>query len=81
MGVKTSKKFSLNLRDFKNGSLVAMITPVAYLVQQSIDQGNLHFNWKQLGMAALSGLIGYLFKNFLTPAQTIITHDDKPIKE
>lgn len=64
-----------------HGAFVAVVTPVVVMVQQSIDAGHLEFNWKALGMAAIGGLLAYVFKKFLTPTQTIITHDDKPIKE
>lgn len=69
--MKTSKLFSLNVQDILKAFLIATLTPVIVLVQQWIDKGELHFDWKQLGMAALGGALAYLIKNFLTPAKII----------
>ena len=70
--VTTSKKYSVNWRDILQGLIMATITPVFVLVQNSLDAGILQFNWKQLGMAAVAGLLAYLGKRFFTPTQTII---------
>ena len=69
----TSKQFSLNFKDIAKAALVAVLTPVLVLVQQSIDAGQLTFDWKHLSMAAIGGGCAYLIKNFLTPSQTVTT--------
>ena len=61
-----SKKYSLNWQDLAKGLLIAILTPVIVIIQQSIQAGSLTFNWQQLGMAAVGGLIAYLTKNFFT---------------
>ncbi len=58
---------SLNWNDFGKGLLMAVLTPVLVLVQQSVDAGTLVFNWKALGIAAVAGGVGYLIKNLFTP--------------
>ena len=60
------KRFKLNTRDFLRGLLVAVLTPVFVIVQQSIQLGSLSFNWKAIGMAAVGGFLAYLTKNFFT---------------
>ena len=45
---------------------MAVLVPVMYIIQNSIAAGSLTFNWKEIGIAALSGLIAYLIKNFFT---------------
>lgn len=62
----TSTQFTLNSRDFFRGLIMATIIPVLVVIQQSIAAGDLVFNWKSIGMAAIAGFVGYLLKNFLT---------------
>ena len=61
-----STAFSLQTRDFLRGLVIAIGTSVALVIQQSISVGELTFNWKLIGMAAVGGGISYLLKNFLT---------------
>ena len=72
--VVTSKKFTLNLNDFTRGLLMAVIVPVLAVVMDSLNQGSLTFNVKLITITALSGGIGYLIKNFGTPAKITITN-------
>lgn len=70
--VTTSKKFRLNWQDYVKGIVVAILTPVIFIIQNSLDAGTLSFNWKQIGIAAVAGFVAYLVKNFFTPSQTIV---------
>jgi hypothetical protein len=70
---KTSKQFSLQLNDFWKGLLVAVISPVFTIVIGSLNAGSLTFDWKAIGITALTALLAYLSKNFFTPAQTVIS--------
>jgi len=74
--LETSKKFSLKWMDLLKGALLATLTPVLFLIQQSLAAGELKFDWKHLGMVALGTLIAYLTKNFLTPSQVVLTGED-----
>jgi len=65
--MEQSKLFSLNYADILKGLLMAVITPVLVIIQQSIANGEMTFNWKAIGMAAIAGGVGYLLKNFFTP--------------
>jgi len=69
----TSKKYSLKLRDFLKGGLMAVSVPVLLIIQQSLDKGEFSFNWKQIGMTAVGAFIAYLLKNFLDKPKVIIT--------
>jgi hypothetical protein len=71
--VTTSKKYSLNLTDLSKGLIVAAIAPVVPIIQSSLAAGTFLLPWKAIGIAAASGLVGYLVKNFFTPAQTVVT--------
>jgi hypothetical protein len=63
--MKESGFLKLNLRDFIKGALMAILTPVLFAVQQSLDAGVLTLEWKKLGMIALGAFVGYLIKNWL----------------
>lgn len=78
--VTTSKQFSVNWRDIAKALVIATLTPAVVIIQASIDAGVMTFNWKQIMMAAIAGFVGYLIKNFLTPAQTVITGTPLPKK-
>jgi hypothetical protein len=74
----TAGKGSVNLRDILRGLLIAALTPVIVLIQQSLDAGQLVFNVKALGMAAIGGGLAYIVKNVFSPAQVIIKQKDLP---
>jgi hypothetical protein len=69
--MKQSSLFTLNWNDLVKGLIMAVTTPVVFLIQQTIENGKLVFNWQQIGMAAVAGGLAYLAKNFLTPAQPV----------
>ena len=68
----TSPKF-LGTTDLWKGLLVAVISAVLTVIQNSIAGGTLTFNWKSIGLVALSTGVAYLLKNLFTPPQTTIT--------
>ena len=45
---------------------MAVLTPVYYVISQSVDAGIFLIDWNALKLAAISGLFGYLTKNFFT---------------
>ena len=61
-----SDRFSINWNDLLKGLVIAVILPVLAIVQQSIEQGQLTFNWKLISLTAAGGLVSYLIKNFLS---------------
>jgi hypothetical protein len=68
----TSKFLSLQWRDVLKGFLIAALTPVFTIITTSINQGTLTFNWKAIGLTAISAGLAYLAKNFFEPTQTVI---------
>ena len=70
--VTTSKQFRLNLADFAKAALVAVLTPVIPIVENSIAAGSFTMDWHNIAVAAAGGFVAYLTKNFFTPSQTII---------
>lgn len=75
--MKTSNLYSIDYRDILKAFLMAVLTPVLFIVEQTINSGQLTFNWKQIGMAAVGGGMAYIIKNFFT-ASTIKTAADSP---
>lgn len=69
----TSTQFTLNVRDVLKGLLMAVLTPVILIISQSVNAGSLVFNWHSIAIAALSGGLAYLIKNFFTAPQVIMT--------
>lgn len=61
-----STLYSVNWRDVIKGLVVAILTPVFVIIQQSITAGSLVFDWKAIAIAAVGGLLAYLTKNFFT---------------
>lgn len=68
----TSKFLSLQWRDILKGLLIAVLSPVFTVITQSISQGVLTFDWRAIGLTALSAGMAYIAKNFFEPTQTII---------
>ena len=67
--MKTSKFLSLNTQDFLKALVIASLTPALVILQESLEAGQLIFDWKHMGMAALGGGVAYLIKNFFTGAK------------
>ena len=61
-----SNLFSLNTRDLLNGLVMAVLTPVVFLIEQTVKLGTLTFDWQAIGVAAVAGAASYLVKNFFT---------------
>jgi len=71
--VTSSKQFTLNFRDVLKGLIVAVILPVINVIYESIQAGSFEFDWKRIGLLAAGGFIAYIIKNFLTPAEVVVT--------
>ena len=64
--MKDSNFLSLGAKDILRGLLIAILTPILVLIQQSIEAGNLVFEWKSLLISGVGGGLAYLIKNFFT---------------
>jgi len=69
----TSNLFSLNTQDAIKGLVVSVFSAVITVVQNSISNGVVTFNWKEIGTVALAAGLAYLSKNFFTPSTTVIS--------
>ena len=70
---QTSKQGSINKKDILNSLLAAVVAPVIPIITESLQAGSLTINWKSIGVAAALGFVTWIAKNFIQPAQTVIT--------
>jgi len=76
MQVRLSKKFTLQGADWLRALLMAVLTPALVIIQQTVEAGQLKFNWTAIAMASIAGGVAYLLKNFaFEPAKVITTAD------
>ena len=66
--MKDSKLFRVNLKDILKGLVMAVLTPAVFILQQSLEAGSLKVEWHSVLLASIAGGLGYLVKNFFTPA-------------
>jgi hypothetical protein len=68
--MKQSGFLSLGARDILRGLAMAVLTPVVAIITDSIERGELNFNWRLIAISAIGGGMAYLVKNFFTPKDT-----------
>jgi len=57
---------TLNTKDFIKGLMVAVLSAVITIVYNTIQIGSLDFDWKTIGLTALTSAIAYIMKNLFT---------------
>ena len=57
---------NLNNKDFIKGLIVAVLSAVITIVYNTVQTGSLTFDWKAIGLTALSSAIAYIMKNLFT---------------
>jgi hypothetical protein len=67
--VMTSKKFTLDWRDVIKGVILAALAAGVAVAVETYETGSLNFDWHLIGKAAIYGGVGYIIKNFFTPAE------------
>lgn len=66
----TSKRFSLGISDGLKAFIIAVGTPVLYILQELIPGWNLHPVLK----AAIAATVTYLLKNFLDSGKIVVSN-------
>lgn len=66
-----SKQFSLVARDWLKSLFYAIIVPVLLKVQELIDGEKLEFDWRLLGMVALSAGVAHILRKITEPSKVI----------
>lgn len=64
--MEQSNFLSLGIRDFLRGLAMAVLTPIITVTYQSIESGELTFNWKIILLSGVSGGLAYIMKNLFT---------------
>ena len=57
---------SLNWTDLGKGILMAILTPVITVIYQTIQSGSLILDFHSICIAAISGFVAYITKNFFS---------------
>lgn len=68
--MKQSNFLSIGMRDTLRALVIAILTPIFFIIQQSIDNGELIFNWQSIAMAGIGGALAYITKNVFTKPDT-----------
>ncbi|MCY7291353.1 MAG: hypothetical protein LH615_04140 [Ferruginibacter sp.] len=74
-----SKLFTLNVQDLSKGLIIAVLTSVLTVIFQSLQLGELNFNWKLILLTALTSSVAYLLKNLATNNEGEILSKDSLI--
>lgn len=64
-----STLLNLNIQDLAKGLIVTMLTSVLTIAYQTVSAGSLTFDWKAIGLAAITSGLAYLMKNLLTNSE------------
>jgi len=76
----SSSRWKLNTRDLIQGLLMAIITPVIVVIQQSLDLGILTFDVKAIGMAAIAGALAYIVRKLPQSGKILIEKSAVEVK-
>lgn len=58
--MKTSAFLSLNLKDFLLGLLFSILVPIIAVIEDSLKQGQLYFNWDVIIATSIASAIAYI---------------------
>lgn len=61
-----SSIFTLNTNDFIKGLIMAVLSSVITVIYQTVEAGSLVFDWKAIGIIALTSGLAYIMKNLFT---------------
>jgi len=59
----------LNVQDFFRGLIIAVITALVTFLYNTMDSGELIFNWKQIATTSLTAAFAYIIKNYLSNSE------------
>jgi len=76
--IVTSKRFSLNSRDWWKGLYMTVGSAVCTALISAFDS-DLNFNWKAVVLVGIISGFTYLSKNFFTESQRVVK-DDSQVK-
>jgi hypothetical protein len=56
----------LNIEDFFKGLIVAVLSALVTFLYNTMESGEVVFNWKMIGTTALTAALAYIIKNYLS---------------
>jgi hypothetical protein len=81
MPTVTSPLGKIKWKEFLEGGIYAALLPAIDVITDTISAAvasrELSFDWKQIGILALSGFVAFVVKKLFTPAQVRISGLDK----
>jgi uncharacterized membrane protein YvlD (DUF360 family) len=72
---------NLNTKDFLKGLFIAVVTAVITILYTSIQNNVFTFDWKNIGMVALSAALAYIMKNLLTNSKNELLKQEPKVNE
>lgn len=72
---------NLNPKDFLKGLFIAVVTAVITILYTSIQNNVFTFDWKNIGMVALSAALAYIMKNLLTNSKNELLKQETKVNE
>lgn len=79
--IVTAGKGRLTLNDWWKGLIMAVVVPVLKVIMDTINTGELTFNWAAIGRLALAAIGAYLLKNLFDGPKIVITGATKETTE
>ncbi len=68
----------LNIVDFGKGLFIAVLGAVFTVIYTTVQSGSLTFDWKAIGITALSAALAYLSKNLFTNSDNKLMKGETP---
>jgi len=59
----------LNVQDFFRGLIIAVLTALVTFLYNTMESGELVFNWKQIATTSLTAALAYIIKNYLSNSE------------
>jgi len=59
----------LNVQDFFRGLIIAVLTALVTFLYNTMESGELIFNWKQIATTSLTAALAYIIKNYLSNSE------------
>lgn len=61
----------LNVQDFFRGLIIAVLTALVTFLYNTMESGELIFNWKQIATTSLTAALAYIIKNYLSNSEGV----------
>ena len=76
----TSGQFNLNVKDLLKGLVMTVIGSVLVVIYDTVESGSISFDWQSVKKIAIISGVGYLLKNFFSPAMIKVEATKETVK-